>query len=99
MKKFLRRLRLWLLDRLGGVDMCKAVEWEARAEAKANEYYKGQITYYRDAIADFAEKDSRLRDVIREICRRSENSYYDWCCEYCTAECSKRNGWCSRFDV
>ncbi len=99
MKKLLHKLRLWLLDRLGGVDMCKAVEWEARAEAKANEYYKGQIASYRDAIAEFAEKDSRLRGVIREICRRSENSYYDWCCEYCTAECSKHNGWCNRFSV
>ena len=27
----------------------------------------------------------------------SENSYYDWCCEYCEMTCDKRDGWCERF--
>lgn len=99
MKKLIHKLRLWLLDRLGGVDMCKAVEWEARAEAKANEYYRGQIACYRDRLWEKTRENNGLREAIREICRRSENSYYDWCCEYCTAECDKRNGWCARFDV
>lgn len=46
-----------------------------------------------------AEEICKLRNVVREICRKSENSYYDWCCEYCTAVCDKRNGWCERFDA
>lgn len=99
MKKLIHKLRLWLLDRLGGVDMCKAVEWEARAEAKANEYYKGQIACYRDHIGETVEQINKLRYVICEICRRNENSYYDWCCEYCVTACDKCNGWCNRFSV
>ena len=99
MKKLINKLRLWLLDRLGGVDMCKAVEWEARAEAKANEYYKGQIACYRDRTWNIAAQNNKLYEVIREICRRSENSYYDWCCEYCVTACNKRSGWCNRFSV
>lgn len=63
MKKLIHKLRLWLLDRLGGVDMCKAVEWEARAEAKANEYYRGQIASYYDAIVEFAGKNSELQSA------------------------------------
>ncbi len=99
MKKLIHKLRLWLLDRLGGVDMCKAVEWEARAEAKANEYYRGQIACYRDRVWNIAAQNNKLYEVVREICRRSENSYYDWCCEYCATACDKHNGWCNRFSV
>ena len=99
MKKLIHKLRLWLLDRLGGVDMYKAVEREARAEAMANEYYEGQIACYRNIACEIERRSMRLHRVIREICRRSENSYYDWCCEYCTAECDKRSGWCDRFSV
>lgn len=36
-------------------------------------------------------------DTVQEICRKSENSYYNWCCEYCDADCDKQNGWCKRF--
>ena len=36
-------------------------------------------------------------DTVQEICRKSGNSYYDWCCEYCDADCDKHNGWCKRF--
>ena len=40
----------------------------------------------------------RFQYAVREICRRSENTYYDWCCEYCcmTHYCRK-DGWCNRF--
>ncbi len=99
MKRLLYAIRIWLIEKLGGVDMCKAVEWEARAEAKANEYYKGQLACYLDMIARLADKHNKAQRVIREICRRSENSYYDWCCEYCTAKCDRHNGWCERFDA
>ena len=36
-------------------------------------------------------------DTVQEICRRSDNSYYDWCCEYCARNCGKCNGWCEKF--
>ena len=38
------------------------------------------------------------KSVVQELCRRSDNTYYDWCCEYCTADCHKRNTWCERFE-
>ena len=37
------------------------------------------------------------RKTVQELCRRSDNSYYDWCCEYCARNCGKRNGWCEKF--
>lgn len=37
------------------------------------------------------------RKTVQEICRRSDNSYYDWCCDYCAQDCAKRNGWCEKF--
>ena len=36
--------------------------------------------------------------TVQEICRKSGNSYYDWCCEYCDMNCDKHNGWCRRFE-
>ena len=38
------------------------------------------------------------KSVVQELCRRSDNTYYDWCCEYCAADCHKRNRWCERFE-
>lgn len=52
--------------------------------------YKSQIEVQRKTMQAWA-------DTVQEICRKSENSYYDWCCEYCDAACDKRNGWCKRF--
>ena len=37
------------------------------------------------------------RKTVQELCRRSDNTYYDWCCEYCSLTCEKRDGWCERF--
>lgn len=45
----------------------------------------------------FDEQINDYRVAIREICRRSENTYYDWCCDQCACDCDKRNGWCNRF--
>ena len=36
--------------------------------------------------------------TVQEICRKSNDTYYDWCCEYCDRVCDKRNGWCRRFE-
>ncbi len=38
------------------------------------------------------------KSVVQEICRKSNDTYYDWCCEYCDRVCDKRNGWCRRFE-
>lgn len=37
------------------------------------------------------------RKTVQELCRKSDDTYYDWCCEYCAQPCNKRNGWCERF--
>ena len=37
-------------------------------------------------------------NVVQEICRKSNDTYYDWCCEYCNMNCDKHNGWCRRFE-
>ena len=37
-------------------------------------------------------------NTVQEICRRSDDTYYDWCCEYCDRVCDKHNGWCRRFE-
>ena len=36
--------------------------------------------------------------TVQEICRKSNDTYYDWCCEYCAEWCDKRNGWCEKFE-
>lgn len=46
----------------------------------------------------FNEQINDYRVAIREICRRSENTYYDWCCDQCACDCDKRNGWCNGFE-
>lgn len=44
------------------------------------------------------QADKPWKVVVREICRKSENSYYDWACEYCgLSGCGERNGWCEHF--
>lgn len=35
--------------------------------------------------------------VVQEICRKSDNTYYPFCCEYCATPCKKPNGWCKDF--
>ena len=37
----------------------------------------------------FNEQINDYRVAIREICRRSENTYYDWCCDQCACDCDK----------
>lgn len=35
--------------------------------------------------------------AVQEICRKSDNTYYPFCCEYCATPCKKPNGWCKEF--
>lgn len=46
----------------------------------------------------FNEQLNDYHIAVREICRRSENTYYDWCCDQCACDCDKRNGWCNGFE-
>lgn len=86
MKKILYKIRLWLLKLLGGVSIT---------------YYNAIIEEAAGRIIELKEKcklTEAYQATVREVCRRSENTYYDWCCEYCATPCDKRNGWCSRFE-
>jgi len=90
MKRLLYIIRLWLLDVLGGVPKPQY------------DYLHGLLRSERkdfDALChDYNEEIEDYREAIREICRRSENTYYDWCCDQCACNCDKRNGWCNDFE-
>ena len=96
MKKKLHKLRVWLIRKLGGVpNEIEKTAFETVLEENAKLYKKISDRDSRLEILRWQVK--ALRKVIREICRRSETSYYDWCCEYCATPCDRRNGWCHRF--
>lgn len=94
MKKILHKLRVWLIRKLGGVP---------------NEAFSAAVKENAKLCKDVSDRDRNLEvrrqqikalmKVIREICRRSETSYYDWCCEYCDQEFikCKHNSWCQFF--
>ena len=86
MKKILHKLRVWLLKLLGGVpkEAYNRFDQDMISRDRSLEACRGQI--------------KALKIIIREICRRSETSYYDWCCDYCQSlvRC-KHNGWCRFF--
>ena len=52
--------------------------------------YKSQVAARKSMLYAY-------ENAVQEICRRSDNSYYDWCCEYCGIPCAKRDGWCEKF--
>ena len=90
MKKLIEKLRLWLLGLLHG-------EPEECAE-KTEDAYMDYIREQRKQISMLVETIALYKNAIREICRRSENTYYDWCCDHCACDCDKRNGWCNDFE-
>lgn len=97
MKKILHKLRVWLIERLGGVPH----EWADRALKEMNYLARALeiATKERKELRKSANREIRAHQkAMREVCRRSENSYYDWCCEFCATPCDKRNGWCERFE-
>lgn len=81
---------MWLLDVLGGVPK------------PHYDYLHGLLRSERkdfDALChDYNEEIENYRTAVQEICRRSENTYYDWCCDQCACDCDKRNGWCNAFE-
>ena len=98
MKKILHKLRVWLLKLLGGVpNEIEKTAFETVLEENAKLYK--EISDREQNLEVLRMKVKALKTVIREICRRSETSYYDWCCEYCGQEFIKcrHNGWCRFF--
>lgn len=90
MKRLLYKIRMWLLGLLHG-------EPEECAE-KTEDAYMDYIREQRKQISMLVETIALYKNAIREICRRSENTYYDWCCDQCACDCDKRNGWCNDFE-
>ena len=79
MKNIIRKIKNWLIDKLGGY-----------TKEDMNLLYKSQVAV-RKLLLQAWEK------TVQEICRKSNDTYYDWCCEYCATPCKKPNGWCKDF--
>ena len=79
MKNIIRKIKDWLIDKLGGY-----------TKEDMNLLYKSEVAVRRLLMQAWA-------DTVQEICRKSNDTYYDWCCEYCDMNCDKRNGWCEKF--
>lgn len=90
MKRLLYKIRMWLLGLLHG-------EPEECAK-KTKDAYMDYICEQRKQISMLVDTIALYKNAIREICRRSENTYYDWCCDQCACDCDKRNGWCNDFE-
>lgn len=91
LSKLLSKLRFWLLNKLGAVPM-----EDYMALDRAATRLSGKI---REETIEHLRLISRFAHAVQEICRRSENSYYNWCCDYCCArgENCKADGWCGKF--
>lgn len=79
MKNIIRKIKDWLIDKLGGY-----------TKADMNILYKSQVAVRKLLLQAWVK-------TVQELCRRSDNTYYDWCCEYCNMTCDKHNGWCEKF--
>ena len=90
MKRLLSKIRLWLLGLLHGEP--------EECTKKTEEMYMRIISAQSDRISMLIKAIALYKNAIREICRRSENTYYDWCCDQCACDCDKRNGWCNDFE-
>ena len=80
MKKIIRKIKDWLIDKLGGY-----------TKEDMNLLYKSEVAVRRLLMQAWVK-------TVQEICRKSNDTYYDWCCEYCAERCDKRNGWCEKFE-
>lgn len=59
-------------------------------KADMNILYESQVAVRKLLLQAWAK-------VVQEICRKSDNAYYPFCCEYCATPCKKPNGWCKNF--
>ena len=90
MKRLLYKIRMWLLGLLHGEPKeCADITKDS---------YMDYIREQRKQISMLVETIALYKNAIREICRRSKNTYYDWCCDQCACNCDKRNGWCNDFE-
>ena len=91
MKKLIEKLRLWLIRRLNAVPMDEHTELCREGISLLQRLERQE--------AEQKRLTEHFRYAIREICRRSENTYYDWCCDVCCmrGENCRANGWCSSF--
>lgn len=90
MKRLLYKIRMWLLGLLHGEPKeCADITKDS---------YMDYIREQRKQISMLVDTIALYKNAIREICRRSENTYYDWCCDQCACDCDKRNGWCNDFE-
>ena len=79
MKKIIRKIKDWLIDKLGG-------------------YTKSDVSFlYKSEVAVHELLLQAWEKTVQEICRKSTDTYDDWCCDYCDVACCKRNGWCEKF--
>lgn len=83
MKNIIQKFKNWLILKLGGFTI-------QNVERLTQEHIQIAAKLYVARLIPWER-------TVQEICRRSENSYYDWCCEYCKMTCDKRDGWCERF--
>lgn len=90
MKKILRRLRLWLLNRLHAIPIeSRDTQYALMAEkVKRAQLQRSMINV----------ELHRYQMTVREICRSNEDTYHNWCCKYCDAICDNRDGWCPKFE-
>lgn len=91
MKRLLYKIRMWLLDVLGGVPKSQYYDDLYGLLHSKRKEFDTLCHDYNEEIEDF-------RVAVQEICRRSNNTYYDWCCDVCACNCDKRNGWCNDFE-
>lgn len=79
MKNIIRKIKDWLIGKLGGY-----------TKKDMNILYESQVAVRKLLLQAWAK-------TVQELCRKSDDTYYDWCCDYCDAVCDKRNGWCEKF--
>ena len=84
MKNIIRKIKNWLIGKLGGYTV--------------EDVHKRCDNHMRDFVKFYMQAMDRWRKTVQEICRKSNDTYYDWCCKYCDRVCDKHNGWCRRFE-
>lgn len=83
MKNIIQKFKNWLIKLLGGYTQYDMNVKDAEANQAVNRACAEVIALWVKAV--------------QEICRKSDNTYYSFCCEYCATPCKKRNGWCEGF--
>ena len=83
MKNIIQKFKNWLIKLLGGYTQYDMNAKDAEAHQAINR-----------ACAEFIVPWVK---AVQEICRKTDNTYYPFCCEYCATPCDKHNGWCKNF--